>query len=210
MSEHIEKLISIGSDAISDSLANLSDFAKLPSPITEGLMYLYGQKNGFFAFYGALHIFPTQSNDHIGLNDWNAPELWINEYKGMISDAFFFAEDIFGGQFCVRSDGVYSFDPETANFEYLSATIEDWAALILKDYNFLTGSSIASAWQTSNGPLSKNTRLMPKTPFLLGGKFDVENLYELDSSQSLKIRANLAVQIKDFPDGANIRWNIIE
>ena len=41
----------------------------------------------------------------------------------MANGALFFAEDVFGGQFCLRSDGVYTFDPETGDFDKLASSI---------------------------------------------------------------------------------------
>lgn len=38
--------------------------------------------------------------------------------------AFFFAEDVFGGQFCIKDSKVYTFDPETGSLGYLADDIE--------------------------------------------------------------------------------------
>ena len=58
-------------------------------------------KNGFYAFELALHVFPAQSCDqHIGLDLWNSETLWRSAYGEVTNGCGFFAEDIFGGQFC--------------------------------------------------------------------------------------------------------------
>lgn len=36
----------------------------------------------------------------------------------------FFAEDVFGGQFCIKDSKVYTFDPETGSLGYLADDIE--------------------------------------------------------------------------------------
>ncbi|QDQ29377.1 SMI1/KNR4 family protein [Chitinimonas arctica] len=169
------------------------------------------RKNGFYAFESALHIFPDRSvGAEMGLLEWNAPDLWVNSYHGMADACYFFAEDIFGGQFCLKHDGIYSFDPETAACVFLSPDLEGWAEIILNDYEVLTGYPIAQAWQRREGRLATGTRLVPKIPFVTGGEFEIENMYPLEAVKSMHFRANLATQIKDLPDGAQIKWNIID
>ena len=51
-------------------------------------------------------------------------------------------------------------------------------------------------------------RLVPKVPFVLGGEFDVSNLHPLDSVKAMRFYGNLAVQIRDAPDGTRVHWNV--
>ena len=51
---------------------------------------------------------------------------------------------------------------------------------------------------------------MPKKPFVLGGEYRIENLYLLNAVKAMHLRANLAVQIKNLPDGTSLTWNITE
>ncbi len=52
-------------------------------------------------------------------------------------------------------------------------------------------------------------RLLPKVPFILGGKFTVDNLYLLDSITGMKLRGDLARQIKNSPDGTKVTFKIV-
>ncbi|WP_196487091.1 SMI1/KNR4 family protein [Burkholderia stagnalis] len=185
------------------------DFLGMFGEASKDLFALLERKNGFYAFEAALHIFPLHSiGDEIGLVEWNAPDLWVDEYQGMAVGAVFFAEDIFGMQFCLRAGGVYSFDPETANFEHLARDLEGWAKLVLDDYEYRTGYPLAHEWQQSEGRLMPGLRLVPKTPFVAGGDFAVENLYALNAVKAMVLRASLAVQIKELPDGTPIQWKL--
>jgi hypothetical protein len=38
------------------------------------------QKNGFYAFEAALHIFPITADRGTGLEGWNPASLWRSEY----------------------------------------------------------------------------------------------------------------------------------
>jgi len=66
----------------------------------------------------------------------------------MANGAIYFAEDFFGVQFCIRDDGMYSFDSETTYFEWLSENLNYWCPLILNEYDFYTGYSLAHQWHT--------------------------------------------------------------
>jgi hypothetical protein len=128
----------------------------------------------------------------------------------MARDCLFFSEDIFGGQFCIRSGGIYAFDPETGRLEFMSANLEDWAEAILDDFEVLTGYHLAHAWQEAHGHLEVGKRLVPITPFVAGGEFAIQNLHPLEAVKSMRLRANLARQIRDLPDGASISWKITD
>ncbi|MTD26917.1 SMI1/KNR4 family protein [Erwinia sp. J316] len=163
------------------------------------------QKNGCYGFVSALHIFPWQATDsEHGLQQWNQPELWIDAFQDMARDALFFAEDIFGVQFCLRQDGVFSFEPETGEFSWLAASLEHWSALILEEYSVLTGYPLAQDWQDQHGALPAGCRLVPKTPFIAGGEFVPENLHAVRSEEGMRSRAQFAVQIRNLPDGTRI------
>ncbi|MFA9444899.1 SMI1/KNR4 family protein [Egicoccus sp. AB-alg6-2] len=116
-----------------------------------------------------------------------------------------FAEDVFGGQFALTPDGIVAFDPETGAVDHLAATLDEWAQAILDDHAVLTGHPLARAWQTRHGPLPPAQRLVPVVPFVLGGPFDLENLHALDATQGMRLRGELAAQLRDLPDGATVR-----
>lgn len=172
-------------------------------------MRFYPKKNGFFAFESALRFYSSVSTDSSrGISEWNRPALWKDDYRGLANDIFCFAEDLFGGQFCVSDRGVCTFSPETGDIEVIGSTIEEWAAAILKDYNVLTGYPLAHAWQADNRPLKDRERLIPRIPFVTGGTFRVANMVALDSVRVMKNLGNLARQIHGLPDGAKIQFEI--
>jgi hypothetical protein len=211
MGKSIEKLVGVGGAAISPPTGPAHSLLEMADAPASGLVELLGAKNGFYAFESALHVYPLQrSGIELGLVEWNAPDLWTSEYQGMADGCFFFAEDIFGGQFCSRPDGIYSFDPETGALQQVSADIESWAQAILEDLEFLTGYPVAHAWQESNGALQAGARLVPRIPFVTGGKYEIANFYQLETVKAMRLRANLATQIRDLPDGADITWKITD
>lgn len=200
----IKKLIEIATPAFCD---NLGEYFLKHSKLKE----LLESKNGFFAFESALRVFPTENSSYsYSLSEWNSSGLWRNTYGELAADLQFFAEDIFGNQFCINGDGFYSFDSETADLKYLGGTMEEWAAAILDDYNLTTGYSLAHAWQTKNGVLSNCNRLMPKIPFVCGGEFDLGNLVAIESARSMRCRGNLALQIQNVADGEQVEFKVVD
>src|SRR5207244_2392703 len=110
----------------------------------------------------------------LGLLEWNAEDLWKGEYVEDLSSVLFFAEDVFGGQFRIRAERVCTFDPETGQIEVMSSSLGAWAHELLADYEFQTGYPLAHAWQVKNSPLPTGVRLLPKLPFVCGGKYEVD------------------------------------
>jgi hypothetical protein len=207
MPDAIQKLLSIGSAPLSSSRP------EIPHDVLYGLgslanyyLNMLCQKNGFYVFESALHVFSTQSTvAELDVITWNSPDLWISEYRGLADGCFFFAEDAFGGQFCIREQKIHQFDPETGSLDLMADDIEEWARIILNDYEVLTGYPLLHEWQKRHGPIQPGMRLVPKTPFIAGGAFSVDNLYPLDSVTSMRLRGSIATQIKTVPDGGKIR-----
>ena len=179
-------------------MLRLAEYAELA-----GLLY---ERNGFIAFYGALQVFPAlHAVDKLhALDDWNQPGLWRQHFVPWADDGLFFAEDIFGGQFVIRDHGVYSFDPESAEYTHLGDNLNDWAQALLNDWDFFTGASLAKSWQQTHGRLPLCQRLIPRVPFVLGGGFIAKNLLACERVTAMRARAAIARQIHDLADGATI------
>jgi hypothetical protein len=178
MSIFWEKLLSVCSSDISSGKGQKVPAAFRDYPLVEDLINLLNKRNGFYGFESALHVFPVETDgEEIGLIDWNDNSLWIDCYDDLARNAIFFAEDVFGGQFCIKKDGIYTFDPETGSFDYLAPDINEWCKNILEDYQVLTGYPLANAWQKKYGSIPAGYRLAPKIPFVVGGKYEPDNLY---------------------------------
>lgn len=208
-----EKLLSISSEALGAKVETspkfLGEYALGPE-----LFQMLEAKNGFYAFEHALHVFPLRSNitGTMTLEDWNSDTLWRNAYGGLADGLLFFAEDIFGDQFCLsaKQDGVFRFSAETAETTLVAESIEKWTDLLLSNYKGETGWTLAHEWQSKNGQLQFGQRLHPKIPFVLGGKYQLDNLYVGDAVERMLFNGDLASQLKDLPDGAQIRLRVKE
>jgi len=210
MKDPISKLLSICSNGIAKPFDD--DFDLFPfgflSDFTEYISVLR-KCNGFYGFESALHVFPLKSkNNSLDVLKWNDNKLWRDSYDGMTEDHFFFAEDAFGGQFSIKKDGVFTFDPETGEGQKLCDSLSQWCEAILNDYDFLTGHSLMHEWQARNGRVKEGHRLIPVIPFVLGGDFSVKNLRMQHSVTAMRYRGNIAVQIRNLPDGGTIKLDV--
>lgn len=209
----VEKLLSISSPPLfnADQRVESSELHAGGGPLADDLAKILNARNGFFAFEGALRFFPSRSVPiSYGMIEWNSQDLWRFEYAALAQGCLFFAEDIFGGQFAMADGKICTFDPETGQAAEVAADLEGWAAAILADYEVLTGYQLAREWQVKHGKLAGRDRLVPKTPFVLGGDFALSNLVAVDAVKGMRARGNLARQIRDLPDGAKIRYEVTQ
>ena len=199
----IARLLAIAGPPLSDS-----DPAPQLRQTAPALFGMLRARNGFYALDGALHVFPSgiSKRGHTPLEEWNTPDLWLDGYSFAIPERVYFAENVFGEQFTL-GESVELFDPETGALSPVAATLEDWADVILAD-NYFTGHSIASQWKLERGPIEPGCRLLPKQPFVVGGRYDIDNLYSGQSLEGMQFRAYLASQIHDLPDGARVVFEI--
>lgn len=201
-----EKLISISSPAIGRALPDCTpEIAIKFGSLGEELGEVLKTRNGFYAFETALHIFPSQRTcPPVSLEHWNEPRLWRAEYRGLADDALFFAEEAFGNQFCIRKGSVCFFEAETGDYREMAKSMEDWAKIILEDYEFQTGFPLLHEWQVKNGRLQPGHRLIAKFPFVLGGEYVLDNLVAADAVEIMRARGNIAWQLQDVPEGAEV------
>lgn len=212
MGRALEKLISASSTALGNGKPVIeARLRALVGSRASELQSLLEARNGFYAFESALHVFAAEDQPvGAGLSAWNSTSLWISAYGGLADGFLFFAEDVFGCQFALKDNRVWTFDPETGEAQILAKSLEDWACRIEDDYATLTGYPLAHAWQVAFGALEIGKRLVPKIPFVMGGEFAINNLHALDAIESMRFRACIALQIRDLPDGTQVKLQITD
>lgn len=206
MSSPIDRLLSHAGPALGRGTRSVVDEDAVPAALRE----LLSVRDGFYAFGGALLVRPVGACDDVAdVRAWNDANLWRAAYDFELSRYCFFAEDVFGGQFAVVDDGIYRFDPETAACEKICETIQAWCERIVAERAVETGEVLLKEWQTAHGALPRAHRLVPRIPFVCGGEYEVHNLVCMRDVDAMRARANLANQIRDLPDGAEVRFRIV-
>lgn len=207
-----DRLVSLGGDPICQDPAHFrTTILRSSGQLGLELAGFLNRKNGFYAFESALHVFPAcNEKEMMDLEHWNDPSLWVEHYDDMALGTVFFAEGIFGDQFGIRGHEIVRFEAETGEAEPVASSLEDWANLIIEDRNYQTGYPLASQWQHVHGPLPYGQRLVAVTPFVLGGNFDISNFFALDAVKAMRYHGDLAVRLRDVPDGTKISFDIGE
>jgi hypothetical protein len=173
--------------------------------IGQELKALLQARNGFFAFDRALLVRSLTNVDlPLGVAQWNEPSLWKREYRANIEGLTFFAEDGFGGQFGIKGDAVCYFDPENGEMNLVAESLEAWARWLLQDHRVRTGWPLYHLWKERFGIVEAGQRLVPKIPFVLGGKFELANLYKVNDVEGMRWRAAIANQLLDCPPGTKV------
>jgi hypothetical protein len=208
MSKSVVRLFSISSSGLGE-VRFASETMERFGRRGDELRLLLSDVNGFYVFESALHVLPARSGTHYtDLERWNRPDVWKVSYGKDLEGILCFAEDVFGGQFCIFSDSIWYFKPESGEHTQFSSTLEEWAKSIIDDYDLRTGFSLAHQWQQLHGPLPIGQRLVPKQPFVLGGEFVPQNLVAYDAALGMRVRGELARQIRDLPDGSQFRYRL--
>lgn len=205
MPGQLERLLNIASDAIMPALGTTETRSALGYLID----YILSERNGFYAFESALLVRPLSSQSlPVGVVEWNDAAGWKKRFQTDLSAEMFFAEDVFGEQFSLREEGIFKFNPETGAVEYFAKTLEDWAETVCEGFGMHTGHPLAHEWQRQHGALKNGQRLAPKIPFVAGGEYCVANLVPMDDIELMVYRAQIANQIANLPDGADIKIEV--
>lgn len=209
MGDALKNLISAAGPAIcaghADGRAKAELFLKRAGTLGKQLETLLESKNGFFAFENALLVRSLDwDRPPFGIVQWNQNSLWKSRYRIDIKEAIFFAEDAFGGQFGFIDGSIRSFDPENGEMTSVADDLESWAEWVLQNHRVRTGWPLMQQWQRSYGEIENGQRLVPKVPFVLGGKFSLDNLYKLEDVEAMRLRASIANQLYDCPPGTEI------
>lgn len=186
--------------------------------LPDDLVELLRLSNGFYAFGGALLVRPTCGHEPPGhgipeptLDEWNSRSSWRRSYHSLVPKAArFFAEDVFGAQFAEVRGAVLAFDPETGEFTESWPSLSAWIEQVVADPDVLVGRSIAADWGRVRGAVPRNHRLVPVIPFVLGGAFDIGNLFAEVTLTSMIRRSELAHQLLGLPDGTQVGLSITD
>ena len=192
----IERLLEIAGPALGpglDKALYMAGSERLTAELTDML----SRRDGFFAFEGALHVFPVDAPGlRLDLRRLNEKTTWRSTYWHECDGLLVFAADALGDLFAVWGEQVVRFVTETGVIEPFADSLEDWAQAIITDPAMTTGWPFLRAWdEAGHDELAEGDRLTGVAPFVLGGSFDAANLRAADLYETLLFRAGLASRI---------------
>jgi hypothetical protein len=165
--------------------------------------------SGSFFFENSLHIFSTNLNSPLNIQKINEEITSLYDISN-ISFFLFWGQDLFGNLFYYEDKGIGFFEIETGEKNLLSSNFSTFDSLLMNDYEYLTGVNYLKDWEFfNNKTLQETDRLCPKIPFIIGGDYAHDNLYEKDFFLNWRFNSDLAKQIKDTPDGSPVQIEIV-
>jgi hypothetical protein len=189
---------------IKDILRVVGDYPSYDEEYAECL-----SRGGIHLFSKALRIFGlTNHKDARNILRWNNPDIWKSGYALFFKDVWAFAEDVFGFQYLFYKEGVGQLDIETGKINLLCKTFKDWIALVMENRNYYSGFSVAQEWGKvhADEPLTGAYHLSPVTLFVCNGGYEIDNFFRIEAEQNLCVKAQIARQLKDVPDGTQIKF----
>ena len=203
--EPIKTLIGISSDPLCPERVEPNFLLEKYGAFAAPLAALLSERNGFVAFESALLVLPSRDVTEVpGVETWNHPAGWRRHYDGLGQGCVFFALDAFACGFGITSEGIVHLNPETGKLTSHSDDLKDWAHKLLSNYDYETGWAVAHKWQEQGGQLPVGSRLLPKTPFVLGGAFEADNCVAVPIPLAMEKLGDLYHQIRDVPDGQSV------
>lgn len=170
---------------------------------------LLSAHNGLTAFDGALRIFGTQAERLPSLEQWNRPDTWRSAYRELAKgNLIFFAEDAFGNQFAFDNGGVIYFNAEIGQATPFASSFSEWLSIILDDPADTLQLLLYKSWLRNGASLEPSEHLCPTYPFVVRANPPLHELYPANGIEDMRHKGNFAYQIKDLPDGAQIKIKV--
>lgn len=161
--------------------------------------------NGLDLFDSALVFLPSLQST----SPWPTIEDVYNHFAELdfLQDQNFvpFAVDIFGFFYLINQDAIYHMETEDGKLQYIAEDINGFLLKLIENGDYYSGQSFLQAWEEENPPLKAGERLVAKKPFIFGGEFELDNLYNQSLEKIIPWYASLHEQLKDVEDGTMIQ-----
>jgi hypothetical protein len=196
----VRTLLGIASPSIGDAVVE-ETLADMPSDLVD----LLRERNGFVVLESALRFLPLDETP-AGIRARTTLPVWSG-YGAVPTGAVFFAEDAFANQFFVSDEGYRFLDLETGEVESIGSTLDSFLNMVFAEWNYFSGYELARSWQLANGALGSDERLVPRTPFVLGGGYEVANLRSAYGGEAIRLRSGIHTQLRGRPDGMGVAFD---
>lgn len=168
-------------------------------------VFISEKTNGGFFFDNSLHLYGSCTKpEYHSIESIN--NFIHNEFKELTNGLLFFGQDIFGNQFGFDKSGIVLFNIETGEKEFIAKNFMKWIEAIYCDVDFFTGQKIIKQWKAKKQEIFMyDQRLCPKKPFVIGGEYEIINLYSQRFPLYISSNANIANQIHNLADGTDVK-----
>jgi hypothetical protein len=169
------------------------------------LARILSEVNGFILHEGALHLRGASLEPawHSIRAAWRGPQAFCNLYDNILPSDVPFAQDQIGDQFLIRDDRVIRLFAETGEIEALTASIDDFFSRLTEDIEKFLNVGLSHTIQP--GQL-----LLAYPPFVCRESESGVSLKPVRADEVILFHADLARQIRNVPDGGQIRFKVTE
>jgi hypothetical protein len=109
-----------------------------------------------------------------------------------------------------RKDGFWFLESECAKCEHIASSSPELLKKLEEEEDYLLGSAFVRQLADSGFRLAEGQCIGFKTPTVLGGTFDLDNIYASDTYERVAFLGDINQQLKDVPRGAQVRLVIKE
>jgi len=161
--------------------------------------------NGGYFYNNSLLIFGL-SNKEEQFNIIHMNNILNKNYKNIVNNLYFFAQDIFGNLFAFDNKNIVFFNIETGEREVIADDFKSWLLILYDDLDYYTGESLTEELKhIEKIQLIQDKRLCPKYPFVLGGEYEMDNLILKTYIDNILYNSSIAKQIDNLPDGSKVK-----
>jgi len=182
--------------------------ARLPTSLAD----LLRQMNGFIQLHGGLHVRGAclQPAWHSLREAWAGGSAFHRFYPHVRRKDVPFAEDCMGDQFLLRSGRVYKLAAETGALEPMNVSLAAFFQAVAADpVEFLSLHPLIK-FQHDGGRLEPGRLLGAFPPFCCKQSADGVSLAAIPTGERRRFLADLAAQVRDLPEGAEIEFEIAD
>lgn len=189
-------------------LTDLVSFAQLPTYLQAFLR----EQNGVVAYFGGLHVrgcvaAPTW---HALAEAWQGENAFWRTYDTVLETDVPFAQDCVGNQFLLRGDAVLFLDTETGELADLEVDFKHFLFGAEKFPVEALGLEPLRDFQRAGGVLAPGQLLSVSPPVCIRTATEKTQLIARPAAERLAWLTAFYRQIKDLPDGQQIRFRPTE
>jgi hypothetical protein len=172
--------------------------------------HLLERVNGYVAYHGGLHVRGAclEPAWHSLREAWFGPEAMHALYPEVRADDIPFGEDALGDQFLIRAGEVLRLVAETGEVKALGVDLVEFDERVRADPTGYLSLEPLEAFRADGGVLHPGKLLSVHPPFVFeaGGE---RSYRATDAHQHRRWMADLAGQLRDLPDGAQVRFRAV-
>jgi len=168
--------------------------------------------NGYVAFHGGLHVRGAcfEPAWHSLRAAWLGERAIHRYFPDVLVDDIPFAEDALGDQFLLRDKTVYKLSGETGEIASLDMSLLEFDTNVRADPDEFLELAPLERFRSEGGALEPGQLLSVMPPFVFSESADGVSFRAIPAAQRLSFLSKLARQIRDLPDGTQVKLKVIE